>query len=508
MNETAKATGENYGSRARRSAVWDFGGRLTIQGVVFASSLFLARLLTPADFGITTAARFFITLATRLTQLGLNASLVRMKELRPDHASSVFVVNLLAGALCFGALWMSSPWIGRYFGSNEVGAVLPYLAVTFLITPWGTVASAMLTRHLQYKHSTAIQVLDTVSGTLLTLGLAFFGWGYWSLVYGPLFGAVLSTSAKLYASPWRPSLLVTRRALSETIGFGLGFQAKNLLLFASANLDNVVVGRMLGVTSLGFYDKAYGLMHTLTNRMAFDASLMRILAIIQDEPDRFRRAVLKGIRATTLVSFPMLLTCACLAHLIVPVLFGDQWHAAVEPFRVLSIVGMFRSVMRPVHAANEALGAVWVQSAQQLVTVAVLVGGGAVGARYGGVVGVAAGVLLAEVIHALLAGDLLRRRSRVSPADLASACGPALLLSSFACASGLMVSVSLQSLGLLPALDLMAGVAVTVVTYAVLLLWTPFREQERVIMEIVDDLAPRLRSLLPLGILRRAPGKA
>src|SRR5690606_24996007 len=98
------------------------------------------------------------------------------------------------------------------------------------------------------------------SGSIVALALAILGFGYWSLVYGALAGAVLSTIAKLVASPWKPSIRFSRIALKDTLSFGLGFQAKNLLNFGATNLDNLLIGGLVGVTGLGYYDKAFGLM--------------------------------------------------------------------------------------------------------------------------------------------------------------------------------------------------------------------------------------------------------
>jgi O-antigen/teichoic acid export membrane protein len=494
---------KSLGRTAKLTAVWDFGGRISSQGVLFVVGIFLARLLTPADFGITAAARFFVTLASRLTQLGLNASLVRMKEMRPEHASSVFVTNLVMGIAAFATLYLSSPALGRMFGSPDVARILPVTAVVFLITPFGTVAAAMLNRHLRYRSTTLIQWLDGVSGSILALVLALFGWGYWSLVFGALGGTVLSTSAKVYFSPWRPSLRFSRSALRDTLSFGLGFQAKNLLQFGATNVDNLVVGRLLGVTSLGYYDKAYGLMHQLTNRMAFDASLMRIFAILMDQPARLRKALLKGIRATTLIMFPVLCFSAVAADSLVVVLFGPRWVPAIGPFRILALAGVLRSAMRAVNAANEALGLVWFQTLQQAVYLLVIVAGVAIGSRWG-VTTAAIGVLVGIAIDAAISIPLLVRHSDVTTADLWAATWPSALTSGAMC--GIVLAARSVSHIIGPALTPWADIIVmgitAGITYPALVLWTPFHSLGAVVNESVDDVAPWIRRWIRLGVLR------
>jgi O-antigen/teichoic acid export membrane protein len=500
----AKNSPRSFGKTAKLSAVWDFGGRIVGQAAMFFVSIALARLLTPADFGITAAARFFVTLATRVTQLGLNVSLVRMKEIRPEHASSVFVANLVMGATAFIALYFTSPFIGRVFSSDDVAAVLPLSATVFLIAPFGAVPAAMLTRHLEYRMSTAIGLLDLIAGSLITLLLAYLDFGYWSLVWGALSGTVLSTAARLYASPWKISLRFSKSALRDTLGFGSGFQVKQLLTFGATNLDNVVVGRLLGVTSLGFYDKAYGLMKQLTDRLSFDGALMRIFAAISDEPERFRKALLKGTQATTILTFPLLWFCGVASDELVLVLFGAQWIAASGPFSALSAAGALRSAMRATHAANESLGLVWLQTLQQLAYAAMVVVGVAVGSRWG-VTGAAVGVLPGVLVQLVFAVRLLTKHSQVTTRDLWLAIWPAVFKSAVMSAAVLGVRAGLHAAGLAPWLVLLMMVIVAGATYGALLLWTPFSSVAAVVGESVDDLVPWLRRWIVVGALRPLP---
>ncbi|NOT26804.1 MAG: lipopolysaccharide biosynthesis protein [Acidobacteria bacterium] len=491
----------SFGKTAKLSAVWDIGGRVAQQGFLFVVSIFIARLLTPADFGITAAARFFVTLATRITQLGLNVSLIRMKEIKPEHASSVFVVNLVMGVLAFFTLYLASPTIGRLFGSSSVAEVLPVTAAVFLITPLASVPGAMMVRQLRYRASTAIHLLDAVAGSIITLGLAFLDFGYWSLVLGALAGTVLSTAVRVYMSPWRLSLRFSSSALRDTLSFGTGFQVKQLLTFGATNLDNLVVGRLLGVTSLGFYDKAYGLMRQMTDRFAFDTALMRIFAVINHEPDRFRKALLKGTLATTLVTFPILCFVGVGADELILVLYGSQWLPAVGPFYSLAVAGVLKSAMRPMHAANESLGLVWLQTIQQLAYAVLIVVGVAVGS-YWGVSGAAAGVLPGLLVQLAFGVRLLTRNSTVTAGDLWSAVWPSIASSAAMCAGVLGVEVALRSLGVLPWLVLLAMIATAGVSYAALLLWTPFPTVAAVVRESVDDVAPWARRWVAFGILR------
>jgi O-antigen/teichoic acid export membrane protein len=493
---------KSYGKTARRSAVWDLGSKMTSQAVNMVISLFLARLLTPGDFGITAASRFFILLASRLTQLGLNVSLVRMKDLRNEHSSSVFVVNLVMGVIAYTSLALASPFLGRFFGSDHVAGVLPVSALIFLVTPFGTVASAMLQRNLQYRTGTIIAVCDSILGSLITLAMAWLGFGYWSLVWGSLIAAVISTGMRIYASPWRLSVRFSMSALKDTLSFGLGFQTKRLISFASTNIDNFIVGRFLGVVSLGHYDKAYGLMAQVTDRMTFDGALMRIFAIIHTEPERFRKALLRGIAATSIASTPLLMFVAVSADRLVPTLFGDQWGPAIGPLRVLAVSGMARSMARPIYAATEALGYVWRQVALSIVSLSVLVTGIAVGSRWG-LTAASLGVLCATFLNVWLTINVLQRFSPVNKLDIWRSVWPSLATASLL---GLAVAAehwTLVQLGITRTGFLFAGDFATVaVVYPALLIWTPFASVAKVVRDSADDLVPWVVRRFPFGVFK------
>jgi O-antigen/teichoic acid export membrane protein len=492
------------GKTAKLSAVWDFSARLLTQALMFCASVFVARLLTPEDFGITAAGRFFITLASRMTQLGLNASLVRMKAIDAHHASSVFVVNLLMGVLAFVALVSASPHIGAFFGSPEVGYVVPVAATVFLISPFATVSAAMLQRHLRFKVSTVIGASDALSGAAMSLVFAWWGWGYWSLICGSLFGTLLSTVARVYVSPWRPSVRFSFRAFREVLSFGLGFQAKRLLYFSTSNIDNLLVGRLLGMVSLGFYDKSYSLMNQITDRMAFDTSLMRIFSLIHDDAERFRRALLKAVEGTATVSFPLLVFAVVTADHMIPALFGPQWAPSVAPFRVLALVGLVRMSTRAVFSANEALGAVWIQTAFQAIAVVLMVAGVVVGSKWG-LTSAAVGVLVAVAIDAVLNCWWLTRSTTVTGRDLVSSLAAPLGIASTLGVFVFGLNLALASAGVTGNWKyLMADLVLAAMCVPLMLVWCPFPSVRAIVQESIDELAPRLRRWAPQSRDRNA----
>ncbi|MBA3890307.1 MAG: oligosaccharide flippase family protein, partial [Gemmatimonadaceae bacterium] len=209
-----------YAKTAKRGALWSIVKQGGHEIFAIPISMIMARLLSPEEFGIAAASALFIRLSTRLTQFGFNASLVRIKVLRPEHLSSVFVVNLMFGVLTYLALVAAAPAVGTFLRSPEAGELLAFAALIFLINPFGTVPASLMSRNMQFRNSTITDWSDMVVSLSVTLVLAFRGFGYWSIVTGHLSGAVVRVILKAYLSSWRPSLAFSRQATRELLGFG------------------------------------------------------------------------------------------------------------------------------------------------------------------------------------------------------------------------------------------------------------------------------------------------
>ena len=332
---TTKKKTQHYGRTAKVGAVWSLLRRGGQELVAIPTSAIMARLLVPEEFGVAAAASFFILLATRLTQFGFNAAIVRVKELRPDHTSSVFAVNLAFGVAVYFVLFASAPYIGSFLRSPEAGALLPHAALVFLITPFGTVPSALIARRMQFRYMAAGDWTDTTVGAVASVILAMNGYSYWSLVYGQLAGTALRVMLKMYLSGWRPSVWVSSAALRELLSFGLGLQTKRLFEFATNNLDTLVVGRVLGMTALGVYDKAFTTMNRLVNRLTLGDVYFRIFSIIHEEPLRFRRAYSRLVLSVSMLGLPAFAVAIVVARPLFVLMYGDNWLPAVVPFQLL-----------------------------------------------------------------------------------------------------------------------------------------------------------------------------
>ena len=316
----------SYGKTAKIGMLWTGVRRIGTEALALPTAMILARLLAPSDFGVAAAARILLVLAARITQFGFTTALVRRRTLQPEHLSSVLVLGLGTGTLAWMIFFFSAPAIGRFFGAREVADIVPVAALAFMITPWGGTAQVLLSRRMQYRRMTVATWTKAVVEASVSVVLAWQGYGFWSLIYGHLAGSVANSTIKVYLAKWRPRFAFSVAAIRDVWSYGMGIQSKRLLDYLANRMDSVLVGRLLGVAALGFYDKAFDSIQRLAGRVAIGQGVtFRILAIIKDDPPRFQKAYRKLLLATGLIVYPLFLTCILVAPQLFTVMFGSRW---------------------------------------------------------------------------------------------------------------------------------------------------------------------------------------
>ncbi len=490
----------SYGKVAKVGLVWGFVREGANSLVALPAAMILARLLSPAEMGVAAAAAFFVQLSSRLTSFGFGVALVRARYISRDHVSSVFLVKLVIGLLGWALVTLIAPAAGAFLRSADAAALIPTAALAFLIMPFGTVATALLTRDMRYRDSSTSDWLAALSQYGTAIFLAAHGFSYWSLVYGALTGEAVRALCRAWMARWWPRVAYSRDAMRDLFSFGAGIYVKDLLDFSAQNLDNLIVGRVLGITALGFYDKAFVTMKRLTAKLnlAGPGVSFRIFALIHDEPERFRRAYRKVILSITVLGYPAITGMIVTAPELIEILFGDQWLPAVLPFQILCAGALLQLLNTYASTALQAKGHIWSQVTRQVVATIVLVASVWIFSRWG-IAGAAAGVVAATLVMTVMLTGILRRLAALSWRDLLSPQVPALV-----CAGGLLLvlvatRMLVRSITEQPAAETLLAVCVTIgaVYYLSFLLFSRFRDVRAVLQETLEDLAPSLARRLP-----------
>jgi PST family polysaccharide transporter len=342
---------------AARGAKWSFVGATGRQMVRFVFLLFLARLVGPADFGIAAQAATFIILVSVLLDQGLGATIIQRRALTGDIVGSAYWINTVATLLLTVGTFAAAPLVAKFFRTNELTAVVQVLSLSVLFQGLAVIPRAMISRHLGFKRTAVADLVGPLAGGLAGVAAAAAGAGYWALIVQTVCSDAL-VAGILFAYAGRPAGRATRAGLGEVFGFSGRVFGVSVMTYLGRNLDNVLVGRVFGATQLAFYSLSYRtlMVPVMSLGMVANRVALPVFSRLQDDTDQLRRSYLAVTRVIALIAIPLMAFTVVEAPYAVPVLFGDEWTAAVVPMQILAVTGMRQSVQSTTSPLLIALG--------------------------------------------------------------------------------------------------------------------------------------------------------
>lgn len=331
---------------AARGVMWTGAGQVVRQIVQIVSSIVLARLLAPQEFGLLGMALFFVGFAQLLADFGLGAAIVHHQHDNPEVLASCFWFSVLvSGALAFVVALLAKP-IAIFYGEPIIAGIVLVLSVNLLITGAQAVPQASLQRDMRFGELAKAQVLGGVCGASTAVIMAALGGGVWSLVMQPLVGSCVTFMLLLYYSRWIPSLRLKKAEFGPLMLFSGHVLGSNLLSYFTRNSDQVLIGRFLGQQPLGLYSLAYQLM--LYPLQHVSSVIVRVLfptlSQIKGDPERFSSAYLRAIGVIAFLTFPMMMGLFSVAEDFILVVFGEKWSAMLPILQIFTWVGLFQSI--------------------------------------------------------------------------------------------------------------------------------------------------------------------
>ncbi|MEA2722305.1 MAG: teichuronic acid exporter [Gemmatimonadales bacterium] len=387
----------------------------------------LARLLTPEDYGLAGLATVYIGLAAILSQYGISAALIQRPELTPRYVRAGFTATVLIGVLTTALVWLTAPLAAAALGNAALTPVIRGLSFGFALANPGVVAEALLLRHLAWRSLMWADVAAFVLGYALpALALAAAGYGVWALV-GSAVGSNLVRSAALLKLQPHPKWPRIGPEIRELLRYGSGFTLARVFNYGASQGDNLVVGRVLGIVALGYYNRAFKLMLILVTYFATVTTrvLFPVMSRLQSDRERLRSTYLTGAAVLGLVSAPLGALMVVLAPEIVGVVLGPKWTPTIVPFQILTAGIMLRNVYLMAYCLDGAMGAMRNRTLRDGIYAAAVLTGSLIGTRFG-LVGVATGVVLAIAVNYLLGAAMSLRMLGATWRDYAASQLPAL----------------------------------------------------------------------------------
>lgn len=332
-------------------------GRALLQ--VFQIAI-LARLLTPADFGLVAVVAALMAILQIFSDAGVSNAIIHYQDITPTELSSLYWLNVGISTLLGLLLAFLSPWVSLWYHEAELRPLFMIAALTLVVGALGQQARIVAQKNLRFADLAKVELGGALAGSAVAVALALLGGGAYSLVTGSLAAAASGTLlAWVYlAEGWRPRLALSATEIHRFLRFGVYIIGNNLANAFNSQVDVLLGGRLLGAQAIGLYSVPKDFSSRLAgiiNPVVTGVSLP-VMAKAQADATLLKKLYLQMMRMTASVSFPVYVALAAFAGEVVRVLLGHQWQSAVPVLRLLACWALLRSTGNPVGSLLMALG--------------------------------------------------------------------------------------------------------------------------------------------------------
>ncbi len=359
----------------------------------------LARLLTPADYGIVGVLAVFTMIAQELQTAGFTQALINLKEPQQKDYNSVFWFNITMSAFMYLVLFLSAPLIADFFREPKLLWVSRFVFLAFFISSFGITANAYMTKNLMMKEMAVIGIVSLLCSGTVGIVLAFLDFSYWALAWQQITYITVYNVGRYIVVPIRPSLSFSMEPIRRMYKFAFNMMLTNIVNSLSMKILTFIFGRMLPMDQVGNYTQAdkWNITASDTIRCAVNNVAQPVLAEVRDDKERTLRVLRKMMRFASFVSFPAMFGLALVSEEFILCTIGEKWHDSAALLGLLAVGGSlmphYALMKNIVISHHRSMLYMWLCLVQIVLQIAIAVGFARFGMYY---------VVLAFVVYTIL----------------------------------------------------------------------------------------------------------
>ena len=336
------------------------------QGVQFVIAIILARLLTPAQYGVVGIITIFITIANVVVQSGFSTALVQKQKADKLDFSSVCYFDLFVALVMYGILYAAAPVIASFYGIAELEAIVRVLSIVLFPGAVISVQTAYVSRNLEFKGLFLSTLAASAASGVISIWMAANGFGVWAMVGQQVSYYFVLMIALFFEVSWKPGLLFAFDRIKEMFSFGWKLLVASLIDTLFNNLYGLIMGKIYNEVLLGAYNRGDQFPKLIVNNLggapdgrcnggAIQSVLLPAFSARQGSVHDVRHMVRRAIRLSSFLVLPMLFGLMAVADTLVLALLGEQWLICVPYLRIMCVAYSFW----PIHITNlQAINAV------------------------------------------------------------------------------------------------------------------------------------------------------
>jgi PST family polysaccharide transporter len=330
---------------ARGSAV-----TVAAQGIKFivsmSSTIVLARLLTPQDYGLIGMVIVIIGFISMFKDLGLSLATVQRAEITHHQVSTLFWINVSISVALMLLTMATAPLVALFYGEPRLTWITIGLAATFIFGGLTVQHQALLQRQMRFAALAGIDLISLLAGILTAIIAAWCGAGYWALVLSQFATAFTNAAGVWMMCDWRPGAPKRNSGVRPMLALGGNLTGFSMVNYFARNLDNLLIGRFWGPQQLGLYAKAYQLLLLPIEQInsPVTAVVVPALSRLADSPERYRQAYLRILEKLTMLTMPGVAFMIATSGWLVQLVLGEKWMGVSPIFTLLGIAGLLQPV--------------------------------------------------------------------------------------------------------------------------------------------------------------------
>ena len=328
--------------KAAAGMVWTAIQKYSNMIIQFISGIILARLLTPYDYGCIGMLSIFMVLAESFIDGGFGSALIQKKQPTQVDYSTVFFWNIGMAVVMYVVLFICAPSISRFYHIPLLCDVLRIQGVVLLIYALNIIQRNQLKKKLNFKLLSIISIITSAISLVITIIMAYNGFGVWSLVAQNIISAAIPSLVFWFYVKWRPIWTFSLSSIKELFGFGFYIFLTNLSSRFTNRIADLIIGRVYNPSTMGYYSKASGTQNLASSSIAqiMNQVTYPLYAQVQDDKMAMQNMIKRITMTISYITFPLLFVLFLCAKPIFVLLYSDRWLQSVPYFQILCLAGV------------------------------------------------------------------------------------------------------------------------------------------------------------------------
>lgn len=344
-----------YKSESTRNKIfsglfWKFGERITAQLISLLISIILARILSPADYGMVSMVMVFITIANVFVANGFGNALIQKKNADNLDFSSVFYINIGIGVILYFILFVAASFIANFYGMPLISPVLRVLGIQIIIASINSVQQAYVSRNMLFKRFFWSSLFGTLFSGIVGVIMAYTDFGVWALVTQYLANTCINTVILWFTVKWRPDFKCSWWRAKSLLAFGWKLLLSGLLDTGYTQVRSLIIGKKYSSSDLAYYNQGEKYPNFIVTNIntSISSVLFPAMSQVQDYKDKIKQMTRRSIQISSYIMWPAMIGFAVVAESFVSLVLTEKWLPCVPFIRIFC----FTYGLWPIHTAN------------------------------------------------------------------------------------------------------------------------------------------------------------